>query len=100
MKEQNTYVEYTRSELDALPDETDWERIDAMTDEDIEAAERDDSDAMPTDEAFWQDAGVVFPENHVYVEPDVLEWFKAHAGDVSAQINAVLKDYVLAHQNA
>ena len=34
MKEQNTHVTYTRSELDALPDETDWERVDALTDED------------------------------------------------------------------
>ena len=35
MKEQNTSVKYTRSEIDTLPDETDWERVDALTDEDI-----------------------------------------------------------------
>ena len=38
MKEQNTSVKYTRSEIDTLPDETDWERVDALTDEDIDAA--------------------------------------------------------------
>ena len=47
MKEQNTHVTYTRSELDALPDETDWERVDALTDEDIEKAALSDPDDPP-----------------------------------------------------
>jgi hypothetical protein len=37
MKEQNTYVEYTRSELDTILDETDWDRVDELTDKDIDA---------------------------------------------------------------
>ena len=63
MKEQNTHVTYTRSELDALPDETDWERVDALTDEDIEKAALSDPDDPPTDADFWKDATVVMPEN-------------------------------------
>ena len=63
MKEQNTHVTYTRSELDALPDETDWERVDALTDEDIEEAALSDPDDPPTDADFWKDATVVMPEN-------------------------------------
>ena len=63
MKEQNTHVRYTRSELDALPDETDWERVDALTDEDIEKAALSDPDDPPTDADFWKDATVVMPEN-------------------------------------
>ena len=63
MKEQNTSVKYTRSEIDALPDETDWERVDALTDEDIEKAASSDPDAPPTDASFWKDATVVMPEN-------------------------------------
>ena len=56
---------YTRSELDALPDETDWERVDALTDEDIEKAALSDPDDPPTDADFWKDATVVMPENNV-----------------------------------
>ena len=63
MKEQNTYVKYTHSEIDTLPDETDWERVDALTDEDIDAAASSDPDAPPTDASFWKDATVVMPEN-------------------------------------
>ena len=63
MTEKNTYVTYTRSELDALPDETDWERVDALTDEDIEKAALSDPDDPPTDADFWKDATVVMPEN-------------------------------------
>ena len=54
MKEQNTHVTYTRSELDALPDETDWERVDALTDEDIEKAALSDPDDPPTDADFLE----------------------------------------------
>ena len=58
MKEQNTSVKYTRSEIDALPDETDWERVDALTDEEINAAASADPDALPTDADFWKNAKV------------------------------------------
>ena len=63
MTEKNTYVTYTRSELDALPDDTDWERVDALTDEDIEEAALSDPDDPPTDADFWKNATVVMPEN-------------------------------------
>ena len=54
MKEQNTSVKYTRSEIDTLPDETDWERVDVLTDEDIDAAASSDPDAPPTDADFLE----------------------------------------------
>ena len=54
MKEKNTYVKYTRSELDTLPDETDWESVDALSDEDIDAAASSDPDAPPTDADFLE----------------------------------------------
>ena len=74
MKEQNTHVTYTRSELDALPDETDWERVDALTDEDIEKAALSDPDDPPTDADFWKDATVVMPENmEEYTQREIRE---------------------------
>ena len=99
MKEQHTSVKYNRSELDTLPDKTDWERVDALTDEDIDAAALSDADDPPTDESFWEDATVVMPENMVIVDPDLLAWFKAHAPDYQAQINTVLRSHVEAIEN-
>ena len=70
MKAQHTSVKYTRSEIDSLPDETDWERVDALTDEEIDAAASADPDDPPTDESFWEDATLVMPENMVIVDPN------------------------------
>jgi hypothetical protein len=46
---------------DTHDDKTDWERVKAMTEEQIDEAARSDPDAQPTDEAFWEDAVLVMP---------------------------------------
>ena len=40
---------------------TDWDRVRAMRDDEVETAAAGDPDAPPLDEAFWQEARVVFP---------------------------------------
>lgn len=97
MTGKDTSVKYTRSELDTLPDETDWERVDALTDEDIDVAASSDPAAPPTDASFWKEATVVMPENIIVVDADLLAWFKAHTPDYEAQINAVLRSHVEAN---
>ena len=68
MKEQNSYVEYSRSEMDTQPDETKWDRFDALTDADIDTAAASDADDPKTDTAFWKDATVVMPGNVIDAE--------------------------------
>ena len=99
MKEQHTSVKYTRSEIDTLPDETDWERVDALTDEDLDAAAASDPDAPLTDADFWKDATVVMPENIVVVDADLLARFKAHTPDYETRINVVLRSHVEANDS-
>ena len=99
MKEQNTSVKYTRSEINTLPDKTDWERVDALTDEDINAAASSDPDALPTVASFWKDATVVMPENIVIVDADLLAWFKAHTPAYETGINVVLRSHVEANES-
>ena len=94
MKEQNTYVEYSRSEIDAQSDETEWNRFDALTDSEIDTAAGSDVDDPKTDASFWEDATVIMPENVVTIDQDLLVWFKAHAPDYKTQINTVLRAYV------
>jgi lactoylglutathione lyase len=64
--------------------ETDYARLDAMTDEDIARAVAEDPDAAPVD-ADWSNAWWTIPAGvqHKYmsVDEDVVEWFRAAAGD-------------------
>ena len=53
MKDKSTLVKYTREELGQVTDETDWEKVDAMTDEEVYQDALNDKDAQPTDETFW-----------------------------------------------
>ncbi len=41
---------------------TDWERLRNMSDEEIHAAAIADPDAQPTDEFFWKNAKLTFPD--------------------------------------
>ena len=100
MKEQNTYVEYSRSEIDAQEDKTEWSRFDALTDADIDIAAASDADDPKTDVAFWKDATVVMPENIIAIDLDLLAWFKAQAPDYETQINTILREYVEANANS
>ena len=100
MKEQNTYVEYSRSEIDMQQDENEWSRFDALTDADIDAAAEADADDPKTDADFWKDATVVMPENIIAIDLDLLTWFKAQAPDYQTQINTVLREYVEANAKA
>ncbi len=100
MKEKNTYVEYSRSEIDMQQDETEWSRFDALTDADIDTAAASDTNDPKTDAAFWKDATVVMPENIITIDLDLLEWFKAQATDYETQINAILREYVEANANS
>jgi uncharacterized protein (DUF4415 family) len=76
---------------------TDWQRIDAMSDEDI-----DTSDIPPLDEAFFANAQIRLPERKVPItirlDPDVLAWFKDLGKGYQTHINAVLRTYMEAHQ--
>jgi uncharacterized protein (DUF4415 family) len=83
---------------------TDWDRVRAMTDEEVEAAAVSDPDAPPLDEAFWREAQVVFPhpvrKKHtgLRIDEDVLAWFRGHGPGYQTRINAVLRAYVEAQK--
>jgi uncharacterized protein (DUF4415 family) len=83
---------------------TDWNRVRAMSEEEVEAAAASDPDAPPLDEAFWQEARVIFPhqvrKKHIglRIDEDVLAWFRAHWPGYQTRINAVLRAYVEAQK--
>src|SRR3954468_3773126 len=79
-----TIVRVTLEEARARKGETDYARLDAMTDEDIARAGAEDPDACPVD-ADWSDAWLTIPagiqHRYLSVDDDVVEWFRNEAGD-------------------
>jgi uncharacterized protein (DUF4415 family) len=79
------------------PSKTDWARIDALTDNQI-----DTSDIPPLDEAFFKTAKWRKPHTKVTVtvevESEVMDWFKAQGADYQRYLSAALKIYAEAHQ--
>ena len=92
MKDKSTLVKYTREELEHVPDETDWEKVDAMSDEEVYQDALSDKDAQPTDKIFWEAAPL--PSHLMNIDPDLLKWFKTRTVDYEAQINTVLRSYM------
>ena len=92
----------TRRELgDVREDLTDWARVDAMTEEELERAIAADPDADIPD-ADWTKARLVLPQRkqsvHLRIDPDVLHWFRRQGPGYLTRMNAVLKAYYEAHR--
>ena len=94
MKKENVV---TRKWGDRRKGKTDWARVDALTDEDIERAVANDPDAAPLD-IDWSDAVLVIPTRKkaisIRVDEDVLDFFKKEGDGYQRRINAVLRSYM------
>jgi uncharacterized protein (DUF4415 family) len=77
---------------------TDWARVDAIKDEDI-----DYSEIPELDENFFNEA-VIWPGTKhqitLRLDPDVLEFFKKQGKGYQSTINAVLRKYMEAQKRA
>lgn len=78
-------------------DQTDWERLRKMRDEDIDL-----SDIPELDLRFWKKVGVVSPDPTqqvtLRIKLSVLEHFKAGGKGYQTRMNQVLESYVRAQQ--
>lgn len=77
---------------------TDWARVDAMSDEDIERAMRDDPDWAEFIDVDWSNAQWVIPVTKksisIRLDEDVIDFFKASGKGYQTRINAVLRHYM------
>lgn len=77
---------------------TDWARVDALKDEDI-----DYSEIPELDENFFKEA-VIWPGSKQQItlrlDPDVLQFFKNQGKGYQTTINAVLRKYMEAQKRA
>lgn len=75
---------------------TDWERIDKLTDEQI-----DTSDIPPLNADFFSRATLQIPGKTTVVlnvDADVWEWFQAQGAQSKERMNAALRIYAEAHK--
>jgi uncharacterized protein (DUF4415 family) len=76
---------------------TDWAKVDALTDKQIEEAVRNDPDAVPLD-VDWSDAVLVIPPKKkaisIRVDEDVLDYFKKQGAGYQRRMNAVLRSFM------
>ncbi len=102
MRKQEHIVRYTADELDEMlrrgESQTDWARVDAMTEEELEAS----IDREEEGEIDWStiQVGIPGPKQQLTVrfDRDVIEWFKAQGAGYQARMNAVLRSYVEAQK--
>ncbi len=80
---------------------TDWKRVDAMTDKDIDLTETPEVSAEMFARAIVRRG--LKPVSRktqltLRVDNDVLEWYKKQGAGYQTKINALLKAYMEAHQ--
>lgn len=88
-------VSYTSEEIKHLPSATDWKRLEAMTDEEIEAADTSDEGLGDN----WMETAVLIhptQKQRIYAAYDayVVDYFKQQGRGYQTRMNAVLKAYV------
>ena len=89
-------IEHPDGRLEKRKSETDWARVDALTDEEIEASIANDPDW--SDDWNWSDAVLVIPPKKkaisIRVDEDVLDYFKQEGAGYQRRMNAVLRSYM------
>ncbi|PPJ46059.1 hypothetical protein C0075_10130 [Rhizobium sp. KAs_5_22] len=96
-------VRYTIKEIEEKiargeKSKTDWARVDALTDEDIERAMRDDPDWKDLMDIDWSKAEIVIPQKKkaisIRLDEDIIDFFQASGKGYQTRINAVLRHFI------
>jgi len=104
MQNDENIERYTAAELDDLlrrgGDESDWERVRAMTDEEVEASIDYEEEGVPdaTPSRIWVGIPPEGERHAVWVDVAVIAWFEATGDGWMSRMNDVLRDYVEAQK--
>ena len=76
---------------------TNWERVDALTEEELEASIDYEEEGYP----IWETARMIYDpaskkQITLRLDPDVIDFFKAGGPGYQTRMNAVLRSYMLA----
>ena len=91
-------VEHPDGHLERRKSETNWARVKALTDKEIDASIANDPDWAEFKDVDWSNAVLVIPPKKkaisIRVDEDVLDYFKQHGAGYQRRMNAVLRSYV------
>ena len=98
MQKSESISRYTAEELEEMRaaglSKTNWARVDAMTEEELEASIDHDEEG----EFDWSNVMTEIPgpkqQLTVRFDADIIEWFKAQGAGYQTRMNAVLRSYV------
>ena len=99
MKRKRRIARYTAAELAEMrrrgEDKTDWAKVEAMSEADIEHVTKND----PDENIEWGDDWIPLipaPKRHLNlrIDGDIVDWFKAQGSGYQTRMNAVLRAYV------
>lgn len=103
MKKQTTKT-MVKYQLHNLPSDkkTDWKRVNAMTDRELQDNAKSDPDTLLADKTFWQNATLVMPTTigkeriTIRIDADILKWLKEQGRGYQSRINAILRSCMVA----
>jgi uncharacterized protein (DUF4415 family) len=91
-------IEHPDGRLERRKGETDWARLNVITDEEIEASIANDPDWQEFKDIDWSKAVLVIPPKKkaisIRVDEDVLDYFKKEGAGYQRRMNAVLRSYM------
>ena len=90
-----------RTSRESLIDETDYERLDAMTDEDIDFSDNPEMTAEMFANAVVRRGLKPIPRKKqltLRIDSDVVEWYQKQGPGYQTRINALLRAYMKEHQ--
>ena len=97
-------IEHADGRLEKRKSKTDWKRLAAMTEKDIEAGAKSDQDNPPLDDdVLAKMAPVEVPRKRrvtMMLDTDIIEHFSGRGRGYQTRINAVLRRYVEAQRKA
>ena len=102
MAKKERIARYSTDELAAMKSETDWGKVDAMTQEEVERLADEEDGSLPSGWEKTVILGTPEPKKdvHIRLDPAVLRWFKAQGPGYQTRINAVLQAFVQARQRS
>jgi uncharacterized protein (DUF4415 family) len=89
-----------KSKTDSMKSKTDWKRVDAMRDEDIDFSDNPEWTPEGFGKAVVHIGFKPLPPKEqitLRIDADVLEWFRALGPGYQSQINALLRAYMIEH---
>lgn len=99
MQKSERLVRYTSEELREMKrrgefQEPDWDYIDSLTEEELEASIDVEEEGMPIWDSLIVDLPQPTQQLTVRFDGDIIDWFKAQDPEYQTKMNAVLRSFV------